>query len=308
MFQKIAVPLDQSTFAEGALPAAISLAERSGGELHLVTVIPAFPVLAWSGAESNEMGAAAEAARKAARSYLQEVAGRIAEAGHGGPVRTHVLTGTAVQTLQEWTLEERIALIVMTTHGRGRVQRFWLGSVADGLVRRAPCPILLWRRKSDGAPDLASRPSFRRILVPLDGSDRAAAILPHAVGLARLHDAGLSLLAVSQNPPPFASPYTPHLEFDMSAVEVHGKELKKYLEGVQADTREAGVKADADVTEGAVVADQILAHAARQGVDLIALCTRGHGGAARLVLGSVADKVIRGSEVHILAHRDGEVE
>ena len=126
--------------------------------------------------------------------------------------------------------------------------------------------------------------------------------------LARLHEAGLTLLAVSQNPPPFASPYTPHLEFDVSAVEAHGKELKRYLEGVQAQTKAAGVRADAEVAEGAVVADQILAHAARKGTDVLALCTRGHGGAARLVLGSVADKVIRGSEIHVLVHRDGEDE
>jgi len=308
MFQRIAVPLDQSTLAEGALPAAIALAERRKGELHLVTVVPAFPVLVWSGAESDQAGAAAEAARKAARNYLQEVAQRIAEAGHGGTVRTHVLTGSAVQALQDWALEERIALIVMTTHGRGRVQRFWLGSVADGLVRRAPCPILLWRRGGDDAPDLADRPSLRRILVPLDGSQRAAAILPQAVGLARLCEAELALLAVSQNPPPFASPYTPHLEFEMSAVEVHGKELKKYLASVQEEAREAGVRIDAEVVEGAVVADQILAYAARKGADVLALCTRGHGGAARMVLGSVADKVIRGSDIHVLVHRDSEDE
>lgn len=308
MFKRVAVPLDQSSLAEGALPSAISLAEKSGGELHLVSVVPAFPVQVWSGAESDEAGAAAESARKAARSYLQEVARRIAEAGHEGTVRIHVLTGTTVQALETWTLEERIGLVVMTTHGRGRVQRFWLGSVADGLVRRAPCPILLWRREGDGAPDLAARPSFHRILVPLDGSDRAAAILPHAVGLAKLHDAELSLLAVVQNPPPFASPYTPHLEFDGSAVEAHGKELNTYLEGVQVQALGAGVRTDTEVMEGAVVADQILAHAARTGSDLLALCTRGHGGAARMVLGSVADKVIRGSETHVLVHRDGEDE
>jgi nucleotide-binding universal stress UspA family protein len=304
MFRKIAVPLDGSTLAERALPPALALVEKTGGELHLVNVVVSFPAFAWAGEPSERSeGAADEGSRKAARRYLQDVAQRIAEAGYDVVVRTHVLTGTPAHAVAEWTTEERVNLLVMTPHGRGRVERVWLGSVADGLVRRAPCPILLWRADDEGNFDLAERPRLGRILVTLDGSDRATEILPPAEELARLHGADLSLLAVLQNPPPVASPYSPHLEFDASMVERHRKELEQHLASATSHAKVAGVRAEATLEEAPVVVDMILAHAKRTGADVLALSTRGRGGAARLVLGSVADKVVRASGIHVLVHR-----
>jgi len=307
MYRKIAVPLDRSILAEGALPPALSLADRSHGELHLATVVPAFPLLAYSGEDPEKKERAAEKVLAAAGTYLEEVAGRIAEAGAAPTVRTHVLTGNPVRALHEWVVKEGVDQIVMTTHGRGRVQRAWLGSVADGLVRRCPCPVLLWRAGGgDPGPDLQDRPRVVRILVPLDGSELAAAILPWAGELARLHGAQLLLLSVAQNPPPVGSPYSPHLEFGSSPLETHKTGMRDYLSSLRDPLRELGIEAEIEVIEGPAVADTILAHAKRTGADVIALSTRGHGGATRMMLGSVADKVIRGSDVPVLVHRDTE--
>jgi len=304
MFRKIAVPLDGSTLAERALPPALALVEKTGGELHLVNVVVSFPAFAWAGEPSDRSEGTARGTREAARRYLQDVAQRITEAGHEVVIRTHVLTGTPAHAVEEWTTEERVDLLVMTPHGRGRAQRVWLGSVADGLVRSAPCPILLWRADDEEDLDLAARPQLGRILVTLDGSDRATVILPPAEELARLHGADLSLLAVLQNPPPVASPYSPHLEFGASMVERHRKELERHLDAAKAHAKVAGVRAEATIEEAPVVVDLILSYAKRTGADVLALSTRGRGGAARLVLGSVADKVIRASGIHVLVHRD----
>ena len=85
-------------------------------------------------------------------------------------------------------------LVVLTTHGRGGFERAWLGSVADEMSRVSPVPILLVRPEPAKAPG-----RFRRILVPLDGSPLAEAILDHAIRIARLEpEAEIVLLDVVQ--------------------------------------------------------------------------------------------------------------
>ena len=74
---------------------------------------------------------------------------------------------------------------MMTTHGHGPLSRFWLGSVADEMVRRATTPILLVR-PHEKAIDLAAEPVLRHILIPLDGSALAEQVLGPAAALGSL--------------------------------------------------------------------------------------------------------------------------
>ena len=97
--------------------------------------------------------------------------------------------------LQQKLKQVEAGLVVMTTHGRGAVSRFWLGSVADKLVRQLPMPVLLVR-PHEPAPDFAHPPIFRRALIPLDGSTLAEQILPHALGLGGLTQAEFTLFQV----------------------------------------------------------------------------------------------------------------
>ena len=60
-------------------------------------------------------------------------------------------------------------LVVMTTHGRGPIARFWLGSIADELVRVLPMPLLLLR-PPEMLPDFTVEPPLNNILIPLDSS------------------------------------------------------------------------------------------------------------------------------------------
>jgi nucleotide-binding universal stress UspA family protein len=216
------------------------------------------------------------------------------------PFHTRILSGPPVRTLHEWILKEGVDQVVMTTHGRGGLERLWLGSVADGLVRHVPAPVLLWRPGRE-AVDLTERPSFQRILVPLDGSELAEAIVFWARELARLFAVPVSLVAVF--PVPDAPGAEPVGEME---VENRLKELEAYLDAAAGRAREGGIQVDTAVRAGASVADEILSHRKRIGADLVALSTHGRGGITRLLLGSVADKVIRGSEGHVLVHLDSE--
>jgi nucleotide-binding universal stress UspA family protein len=95
--------------------------------------------------------------------------------------------------LHDNALGTGVDLVVMTTHSRGEVARLWLGSVAERLVQELSMPILLVRPRQP-APDLADDQAFRHVLIPLDGSPQAEAVLEYAVALLSLMRARCTLL------------------------------------------------------------------------------------------------------------------
>jgi nucleotide-binding universal stress UspA family protein len=305
MYRKILVPLDGSDLAESALPFALSLAERSGGELHLAQVaatLQPFTVFETTDAEGS---AWLEDARARSAEYLAEVATRVGETGSAVPVHTRVLTGRPVPALHGHVLREGIDQVVMTTHGRGRLQRAWLGSVADGVLRSVPAPVFLWRGEEESTPDLTRRPSLRRILVALDGSEMARFMVPWAEELARLFDVPLSLVAVIPKGMRFGSPPTPGPAGDEPSGDVHRDWLESHLSRLAEEIKGRRVEVDHEVIHGPPIHQGIMEARERKGADVVALSTHGRGPGTRLLLGSVADKVIRSSESHMLVHREG---
>jgi nucleotide-binding universal stress UspA family protein len=307
MFRSILVPLDGSPFGEQALPLALSLARRAGAMIHLahvLTSIAVYPdgVLARAGLEVQ--------IHDRQKEYLDGVARRLAAIAPVS-VRTALLDGAVAPTLQDHAAAAGIDLVVMTTHGRTPLGRFWLGSVADYLVRHLSVPLLLVH-PHDEPPDLHRDAVPRRILLPLDGSPLAEEMIEPAAALAALADGSLTLLRVVRPALPA------NFSFDTVGVGEGAEHLIEEIEKVhQQLVREAGayLEAVADRLRGpnlavrtrVAVEEQpalaILHEAKAPGVDLIALQTHGRGGVARLLLGSVADKVIRGAAVPVLVRR-----
>jgi nucleotide-binding universal stress UspA family protein len=306
MFRIVMVPLDGSELAESALPFALSLAERSGGEVHLVQVAATLRPLAPSdGTGADGTPSLAEARQRSTR-YLEGVRSRVREAGSPVGVRTHVLSGRPVEALFGWILKEGVDQVVMTTHGRGRFQRIWLGSVAEGLVRSAPAPVLLWRKEGSDAPDLTEQPSLSRILLALDGTESSESMIPRAEELARLFDASLSLVGVIPALVRFGPPYLPHSAAEEGERGVRRLWLEKRLSRLAEEIRSRGVEVDHEVLFGPPAHEGILEQGSRKGADMVALSTRGRGPGTRLLLGSVADKMIRGSQAHVLVDQAPE--
>jgi nucleotide-binding universal stress UspA family protein len=192
-------------------------------------------------------------------------------------------------------------LVVMTTHGRGALSRFWLGSVADKLVRQLPMPMLLVR-PHEPAPDFVHAPVFAHVLIPLDGSALAEQILPHALALGRLTQAEFTLL---QAIPPVMRAYSMELYgagWDYQALEQMRTNAHAYLDGIAAPLRAESLRVRTVVVDefpvGAIL-EYVRAHA----VDLIALATHGRSGVANWLLGGVADKVVRGATLPVLLYR-----
>lgn len=292
----IMVPLDGSEFSRRALPAAEELARRAGARLLLAYVHAGFPPAQPEEAPESLVEADREVMRHE-RSLLEETAGEVREAGV--EAETLFEEGPVAETLAE-RAEERADLVVMATHGRGAFSRFWLGSVADGLARRCGVPLLFVRPEGE-AP---AEPTVEKILLPLDGSELAERILPAASAMARLFDASLTVLRVMQPPfrPGLAYEDLP-IQVDTDAVAEREEAVSDYVEGVAERLRGEGLEARGRVVHGAAVADEIVRTADEESSDLVAMATHGRGGLKRLVLGSVADKVLRGGGRPVLLHR-----
>jgi nucleotide-binding universal stress UspA family protein len=302
MFQEIVVPVDGSRFGEKAIPVALGIAGRTRGRVRILTVITPLPL-----DESHDEPGPTEEGRlllatNQADAYHRELEKRVKEEGCEVPLSFHVETGSVVEALDRHARGSGADLLVLTTHGRGPLRRAWLGSVADGLIRRMPCPILAVRPgDSEGPP--SQDWSFRHMLVTLDGSAESKNILPFAKALARAAEARMTLLRVIPRHYPVSSPYPSHTGYGLQNLEEEAAAARNALEKIAVPLMEEGYTVESETVSATHPAEGILDFVEQNKVDLVAMETHGRGGVARLILGSVADKVIRGATVPILVHR-----
>jgi nucleotide-binding universal stress UspA family protein len=299
-FRSLLVPLDGSRFAEQALPLATAIARQAGAILELALVHHPAPPLA-TALEVPEVGAQLDVeGRGREAEYLRIQAERIrGEAGLR--VNAVLLDGGVAGALQRHVESSGADLVVLTTHGRGPVSRFWLGSVADQLMRRLHTPILFVR---PGDAQRASAP-ISRIMVTLDGSTFAEEALGTAATLATIFDAGLHLVLVVEPPLPIADPSgMTVLPATVDAEQQLRTRAEQYLRSVVTRLAATGVeRVSMAVEEAPSVAASLLAAVETHQIDLLVLASHGAGGIERMVIGSVADKVVRGSRIPVLVVR-----
>lgn len=146
---------------------------------------------------------------------------------------------------------------------------------------------------------------YKRVLVPVDGSEVAEAIVPFVLEIAGPLDLEVILLQVNRPKPPMAVEGTRHVELE--DVEARREEAKAYLAGLVAELRAKGVRGSSRVRRGEPVAE-ILAAAKDDGCDLIAMSTHGRSGPARVVFGSIAEGVLRHAPVPVFLMKQTEAE
>ncbi len=146
LFYRIVVPSDFSTCAEEAWALAQRLAAALGSELVLVHVLVEAPLFEEGPFTMERTRRVYEAARKWAEESIEQWAGPAR--GKGLKVRALLRTGVPYREIVALATDERADLVLMGTHGRGGIDRALLGSVADRVVRLAPCPVLTVREQS----------------------------------------------------------------------------------------------------------------------------------------------------------------
>lgn len=306
MMKKLLIPLDRSPLSEQAVGRAAAIARATQAAIDLVLVHEPFG----NTFDIGRNGGAADLVEE--HQYLESIAGEL-RAGASVSVTYAVLKGGASEMICERAKEIEADLIVMTSHARTGIGRLWLGSVADAVVRNASVPVLMLRPVERPMERDAAHHLFKKILVPLDGSLLAAEALGIATEMARASEAELTLLRVIA-PVPLMSPYdvtvplayAPVVPDDVATQQVANEAAAELDEIARRLHDEQHVKVRSEIVVNGRTAVSIIDYVRAHDIELIAMCTHGRG-ASRLLLGSIADAVLRGSGIPVLLHRPRHV-
>jgi nucleotide-binding universal stress UspA family protein len=184
-------------------------------------------------------------------------------------------------------------LIVMGTYGRRGVQRVIYGSVAEDVLRTAPCPVLIARANEENLPV----DTVERIVVPVDFSELSKEALRYAQALARIYDVPLRALHVVDNP------RTPEV-YEVQAAQTASREAQARSERALAawvDDLDDDVEATSTAHRGEPA--ETIVDIASKPSDLIVMATRGLSGLRRTMIGSVTEEVIRKAHGPVIAAR-----
>jgi nucleotide-binding universal stress UspA family protein len=141
---EILVPLDGSDLAEGVLPWVRMAVECTGSQVILLRVITYLPH-EYLVTDPGLMTLLHETQEAEAKTYVEQVAARLAALGIKVKTEVCTATGSIADTIIDFAGQAGVQMIAMSTHGRTGPARWLLGSVADRVVRGAHCPVLMYR-------------------------------------------------------------------------------------------------------------------------------------------------------------------
>ncbi len=286
--KKILVPLDGSKTSDRILDQVRRILLRKDVELRLLRVLPE-PL---SYQEDPDRRKRLVEAQSHLERHCEALEAQGARAGYAT-----VPAGDPASRILNYAGRYKPSLIAMTTHGRTGTRRWIRGSVAERILRSAPFPVLLWNpsRAAEGGVK-GEGPRFRKILVPLDGSETSARILPLVGELAEAYGSTVVLYHVVPLYANVAGEY-PIVQLPPTPAEI-ARQLAPYrrrLKGIPVKV----------ASELGVPAASILDAAKAMHADLIAMTTHGRSGASRWAFGSVAEQILRHCPYPLLVLRTG---
>lgn len=283
--KRIVHPTDLSEGAQRAFAYAVSLAHWHDAELHLLNV---------AGRHQYDF----EEIRDRFPLDADVLNGQVQDAG----ISQFTAADLEIVQVQEegaapgtnilsYAKENTADLIVMGTHGRRGVDRMLMGSVAEEVVRQAPCPVCTVRNALETAPSDA----VRRVMVPIDFSEASERALKHAHALALTYGAELvALHAIEEVVLPMA--------YGMAPKQVDAETVRPNVEQALADmlSEHVGVEhARAEVRVG-YPPQEILSAITDESIDWVVMGTHGRQGFNRLLMGSVAERIVRHAPCPVL--------
>ncbi|MBV7339502.1 universal stress protein [Chloroflexi bacterium TSY] len=302
MFRRIIVPLDTSELAEAILPYIQQLDPNQRAEIMLVSVL-----------ESNHYGYALASndpvvatrlfstLNETYEHYLSVIKESLNAQGYSA--QAEIVRGDAAQSIVDAAEQFNADLIAMTTHGRTGIARWALGSVADRIIRTADQPVFLVRNEIE----IPEKPSLKRILVPLDGSELAETAFTQAQTLAKELSGSIVTLRVLE---PFSRLereliWQQHLVVDDVEFE-RRTDAEEYLHKIESRMDAADIPCESKLYSGNPVS-AIQQVTKEEEIDLIVMSTHGRSGYSRWVYGSVASRVLHSANCPLLLIRGIEV-
>lgn len=300
MISTILVPLDGSRFAEAALAPAAYLARTARARLYLTTAHSPAAVMVGMGELALFPSGLEDDVRREEDGYLAEASSGLAGM-EDGQVRHSLVDGSPGEAVCDEAGVIGADLIVMATHGRGAMGRLWLGGVADHVVRRSGRPVLLIHpHRTLQHP---AETGFRNILVALDPSDYSESVLDPVVTLASITGADVTLLTVIAPVFGIAEPeMPPPLPQHPSIIARRSDEAHARLDQVASDLTRRDIPTRTRVIIAPTPAGGILRVLEEARFDMLAMATHGRSGVERLLVGSVAEKVMRAAPKPLLIY------
>jgi len=298
MFNRLLVPLDRSALAECVLPHVSAIAKAFDASILLLTVLEA--------GESDEKQPSIDPLdwqiRKAeAEAYLQKIARQMQDAGLR--VEAHVLEGKAEERIIEFAENQDINLIVLSSHGRSGLSGWNVSSVVQKIILRAYTSMMIVRAYQPVKSDPIDL-KYRRLMVPVDGSQRAETVLPVASSLAAFYEADLFVVHVVRRPemPRRRTPLTPEdIGLAERLTERNKNEASKYLEEIRS-------RVPANVQTRLEISDRVNATlheiAKQEDIDMVLLSAHGYSGESKWPYGSVVISFISYGTTPLLIVQD----
>ncbi len=296
----IIAPLDGSELSEAALPYATLVAKATGSRLLLVTV--------WEGSEPTLRldlpAVATELTQSAQQYYMDYLMGLVKKAEAAGiQVEAEVLIGHPAEEILNLVRQRDPRLLVLATHGRSGLSRWWYGSVAAALLRETPVPTMAIGPKV--LEKQAAPAAVRRILVPLDGSPLSEAALKPALELAETLESSVVLAQVlswATQSYLYGVPQVDVARIERELTEASESYLARVQQGLQT-ARPVETK----VLRG-MPADSLISLVDDEGIDLVVMASHGRSGLARAALGSVADRMLHAAAPVLLVRPEAPAE
>lgn len=298
MLQSILVPLDGSQLAEVALPHALACAQATGARLLLIHVLPKREN---GEIESHAVDPLNWQLRTLERSrYLEQRAEELSQAGV--EVETELLLGEAAERIVEFAQERAADLIVMSSHGQSGLNPWSVSSVVQKVIMTTHSSLMIipaYHSRNRSREPL----QYRRMIAPLDGSQRAEIVLPLIQSLAQWHGAEVELVTIVARPEMHQR--TPLSAEDAAladrVVEVNRTESEKYL--AQMEARIEG-RASCTVLVSEDVVGALYEFVQRRDADLAIFSAHGYSGNRDRRYGSIVTSFIAYSSTPMLIVQD----
>jgi nucleotide-binding universal stress UspA family protein len=292
MFTRLLVPTDFSPPSDAALAYARTLAGAFGASLHVLNLT-----------DNLFMQAVVTDRQTIEAAALRSLSDRLSEDDRR---RFHVVAAVEqsdapADEIASYARTHGINLVVMGTHGRSGVSHLLLGSVAEKVVRTSPCPVLTVREAPPGSKRTST--SVTKILVPTDFSPPSDTAAAYGRKLATVFGASQHLLHVLEDPltsGAFGSEF--YLADPPDARMARLKDAQERLAHRVAAHDPSGTPTTTEVIFGRSV-QTIVDYAADNEFDLIVMGTHGRSGVAHLLMGSVAESVVRTAPCPVLTVR-----
>jgi nucleotide-binding universal stress UspA family protein len=289
MFEKILIPLDGSEFAEAALPYGEELGRAFRSEMILLHVYT-HECRNYQHMYKIYLGSLAESLGHKPVEVLSQ---------RPQPnVTTKIEEGNPLETIGMFVEKNNMDLIIMTRNAASSHKIERLGSIADRISRTVKIPVLLIKTRTV-EPIENERPSIKRILVTLDGSNLSKLALPVADGLAGKLQIPITLFQMARDIYPYYGDPAPFVDYGKMASDEREK-VRSEMSALAEEHRKNGQIVDWEVTSGNDAAHEIIKISQTLGDSMLVMSTHGRSGLGRWTLGSVAEKVLHHVEVPLL--------